>query len=160
MRYCLSILINSEGYATWYFVFIFSVGFCVGFGGDAKRQLSLGEHVTSEALFTPDFAYPADVRITDERSAAFEPVRQQPYTAVVRSLSGFMPMVIGSVVNGNNNTDVYIDRLPRGETEFEYEVTVNNSGTFTTAVATLISGEDPDLTVHSASTVLNVGSNN
>lgn len=97
-----------------------------------------------------------DVRITDNRSSAFEPVDQKPgYMPLVRKDRSFV-RPFSTIINGKFDTSVYIDRLPRGYSEFEYEVIVNNSGTFTTGVATLLSGEDPDLTVHSASTLINV----
>lgn len=126
---------------------------------DSSTALHPGQRVTVCLRAFTDTEM-TDVMIKDDRSAAFEPLRQNPYTDFVRPLSALTPLVIFTVVNGNNTTDVYIDRLPRGETQFEYDVIVNNGGTFTTGIATLVSGEDPSLTVHSASTILNVASNN
>lgn len=89
-----------------------------------------------------------NVIVEDSRSAAFEPIDQ---TGVYRrSESGAWYYL----QNANTASNIFFNRLPRGYTTVEYEVAVNNSGTFTSGVATVTCGEDPDLTAHSASSVL------
>lgn len=90
-----------------------------------------------------------DIEIRDNRSAALEPVEQ---TGRYR-WTGAAPYYI---VSGNTATTLYVDRLPRGYTVFEYETVVNNGGEFTTGVATVTSAVDPDLTAHSASSVIEI----
>ena len=91
-----------------------------------------------------------DVTVTDHRSAALEPVMQTG--RYMRSATGTWYYL----QNGNLSTNIFIDSLKRGYTEVEYEAVINNAGTFTTGIATLTNGIDPDLTVHSGSKVLEV----
>lgn len=87
----------------------------------------------------------SDIIVTDNRSATLEPSLVKG--RYLRSSSGAWFFV----QNRNKWTDIYIDRLPRGYTTVEYEAVINNSGTFTTGVATVTSSVDPDLTAHSSS---------
>lgn len=112
-----------------------------------RVELRPGQKVTVRMRLFTDTDM-TDVVVEDGRSAAFEPVEQ-----VGRYCRGTNDTWY-YLQNTNKATYVYVDRLPRGYTEVEYEAVVNNSGTFTTGVATARSGIDPDLTAHSSSNVL------
>lgn len=92
------------------------------------------------------------VVVTDLRPAAFEPVLQMPSYAPAAGYGTWC-----YIVPRNTQTELFIDRLPRGLTTIEYEAVVAQTGTFTTGVATATNTNDPDLTAHSASTILLVG---
>ena len=86
-----------------------------------------------------------NIAINDDRPAALEPVDQTGRYCRANSGAWYY------VSPRNTQTNIYMDRLPRGNTTVEYEAIINNSGQFTTGVATIVNGEDPDLTAHSAS---------
>ena len=92
----------------------------------------------------------SDVIITDCRSAAFEPVVQSGRFHSLGKGCRYYEQTT------NTSTNLFVDWLPRGYSIIEYEVVVNNAGTFTTGVATLTSSQDPDLTAHTASTILTI----
>lgn len=108
-----------------------------------------GEKVTVRLTLTAK-ADMTDLIVTDLRPAAFEPVDQTGrYSHSGTGLWFYL-------ANRDTQTEIYIDRLPRGRHIVEYEVTVNNTGTYTTGMATITSGIDPDLTAHSASAPLSL----
>lgn len=87
------------------------------------------------------------VILNDMRPAAFEPVEQISKYQYAGELGYFLE-------NRDSATNIYLYFVPRGTYIIEYPVTVNNTGTFTTGVATITSTVDPDITAHSSSTPL------
>lgn len=112
-----------------------------------KNAFHPGEKVTVRLLVFTDTEM-TNVIVSDERPAALEPVNQ--FGQYHRAGAGcwYYEQTTSTATN------LFIDRLPKGYSVIEYEAVVNNSGTFATGIATLTSGEDTDLTAHSASTLL------
>ena len=84
--------------------------------------------------------------VTDNRPAAFEPVVQVPQMIWSRSGSPFY------LENRDAVTNIYIGYMPKGSAEYTYQVTVNNTGQFTTGLANVSSAIAPEITAHSGST--------
>lgn len=111
--------------------------------------LTPGQKVTVSLTLHAEAAQ-SDVVVVDQRPVAFEPVNQLPvYTRAAGSAYTW-----GYMLPRNATTELFIDRLPRGYTTFEYEAIVGQTGTFTTGIATVTNSVDPDLTAHSASAPL------
>lgn len=89
------------------------------------------------------------VVITDERAAGLEPVDQLP--GMVASDGAFFYRE-----NLDTQTDLFIDRLPAGTYILTYDVWANNSGTFSSGVATIQSQLAPTLTAHSSSVPIHI----
>lgn len=101
------------------------------------EKLSVVLLVTSKRPLT-------NIVVTDMRPAAFEPVVQVPRMIWNRSTPFYLE-------NRDELTNIYVDYIPAGTSQFVYEVTVNNTGTFTTGQATVRSAIAPELTAHSGS---------
>lgn len=89
------------------------------------------------------------VAITDERAAALEPVDQLPGNIFENGLYFYRE-------NRDASTAIFIDRLPRGTYQLSYEMTANNSGSFSSGIATLQSQYAPEITAHSGGTLIGV----
>ena len=89
------------------------------------------------------------VVITDERAAGLEPVDQLP--GMVASDGAFFYRE-----NLDTQTDLFIDRLPAGTYILTYDAWANNSGTFSSGVATIQSQLTPTLTAHSSSAPIHI----
>lgn len=115
-----------------------------------KATLKPGEKVTVSLKIFSDKEM-TNLVIDDGHSAALEPLTEgSTYRYAMPGLWYYM-------INDRSNSTFYIDYLPRGYTTIEYQAVINNSGTFTTGIATLTSEEDIDLTVHSASAPFYIG---
>ena len=108
-----------------------------------QTELKPGQRVVVSFRLHAD-ADMTDIIVQDDRSAALEPVDQMGRYKRGERCWYF-------VQNTSSETDIYIDYLGRGYTTVEYDAIINNSGNFTTGVATVTCGQDPDLTAHSAS---------
>jgi len=121
-------------------------------GDDGKwrecESFSLGQRLTVQLTIKVkrDLEY---VAITDERAAALEPVEQLPGNIIENGLIFYRE-------NRDAATNIFIDYLPRGTYHLSYEMTANNAGVFTSGIATLQSQYAPEITAHSAGTVINV----
>lgn len=93
------------------------------------------------------------VSIVDERAACFEPVEQLPKPIYSEGLYFYRE-------NRDAATNIYVTHLPKGTYIIDYEMYVNNSGTYSSGVATLQSQYAPQLTTHSSGSSINVTSNN
>lgn len=85
--------------------------------------------------------------ITDERPACFEPVIQ-----ISRPL--YCDGAVFYLENRDNATNMFINRLPKGTYILKYEMVVNNAGAFSSGVASVESYMAPELTAHSAGSVI------
>lgn len=81
--------------------------------------------------------------IADERSACLEPVEQLPAPIWQDGICFYRE-------NRDNVTDIFVSRLPKGTFVLEYEMWVNNSGSFSSGIATAQSQYAPAVTAHSA----------
>lgn len=89
------------------------------------------------------------VTLVDNRAATFEPVVQTPRPVYCDGLVFYLE-------NRDAATNLFIDRMPKGRYVIEYEMNVNNAGTYSSGIATLQSQYAPEMTAHSAGTALTV----
>lgn len=89
------------------------------------------------------------VILTDNRAAAFEPVDQLPGYIFSESTAFYRE-------NRDASTNMFIDWLPKGTYILSYELNVNNSGEFTSGLATIQSQYAPALSAHSSGTVYKI----
>lgn len=87
--------------------------------------------------------------ITDSRAACLEPVEQLPAPIWSDGICFYRE-------NRDSSTNIFIDRLPKGTFVLEYEMWVNNSGEFSSGIATAQSQYAPEITAHSAGKILTV----
>jgi hypothetical protein len=91
----------------------------------------------------------SELIITDDRAATFMPAEQ---LATFTFAGGFFAYR----ENRNSATNLYINYLPKGTHIIDYEMTVNNAGEFASGIATATCTQAPELTAHSAGTILKV----
>lgn len=89
------------------------------------------------------------VTVVDNRAAAFEPAIQTPRPVYCDGLVFYLE-------NRDAATNLFIDHLPKGQYVIEYEMNVNNAGTFASGLATIQSQYTPEMTAHSAGSILEV----
>lgn len=89
------------------------------------------------------------VTVVDNRAATFEPAMQTPRPVYCDGLVFYLE-------NRDAATNLFIDHLPKGQYVIEYEMNVNNAGTFASGLATIQSQYTPEMTAHSAGSVLEV----
>ena len=87
------------------------------------------------------------VAIIDDRAACFEPVEQLPKPIYKEGIYFYRE-------NRDAATNIYVTHMPKGTYLLEYEMFVNNSGTFSSGIATLQCQQAPQLTAHSAGAIL------
>ena len=87
------------------------------------------------------------VAIIDDRAACFEPVEQLPRPIYSEGICFYRE-------NRDSATNIYVTHMPKGTYLLEYEMFVNNAGTFSSGVATLQCQQAPQLTAHSAGAIL------
>lgn len=83
------------------------------------------------------------VVVTDPRAAGLEPVEQLPAPIWSEGLRFYRE-------NRNSGTNIFIDRLPKGNYRLEYELFASQGGTFSSGVASVQSLYNPLQTAHSA----------
>lgn len=83
------------------------------------------------------------VAISDERAACLEPVQQTPSPIWADGICFYRE-------NNDTQTNIFIDRLPKGTFVLEYEMWINNSGSFASGIATAQSQYSPQISAHSA----------
>lgn len=89
------------------------------------------------------------VTLVDNRAATFEPVVQTPRPVYCDGLVFYLE-------NRDAATNLFIDRMPKGQYVIEYEMNVNNAGTYSSGIATIQSQYAPEMTAHSAGSALTV----
>lgn len=115
---------------------------------NATDSLRLGETVKVRLIIktTRDMDY---LTVSDSRAACLEPVIQTPRPV-------YCDGAVFYLENRDASTNLFIDTLRRGTYILEYEMRVNNSGSFTSGIATVQSQYAPEFTAHSAGTVYTV----
>lgn len=89
------------------------------------------------------------VTIVDNRAATMEPVIQTPRYIYSGSVGFYLE-------NRDSATNLFIDVLPKGTYILEYEMKVNNDGSFASGLATIQSQYTPEYAAHSAGTIVTV----
>ncbi len=89
------------------------------------------------------------VTITDDRAACFEPVDPLPSMRFVEGVPLYMEP-------RDSRTSIFITTMPKGTFVISYDMYVNNAGSFASGIATVASQYAPDITAHSAGSVINV----
>ncbi|MDE7125659.1 MAG: hypothetical protein K2O12_04175, partial [Muribaculaceae bacterium] len=119
-----------------------------GYAWADTDSLSVGDRikVILTVVAERDMEY---IVITDDRAAAFEPADQLP-AFVFSEGTGFYRE------NSDTSTNFFISYMPKGTYLLEYELNVNNSGTFTSGIATIQSQYAPALSAHSSGSMLQI----
>ena len=81
------------------------------------------------------------VTVVDDRPACFEPVEQLPSPVFAQGLCFYRE-------NRDTSTRLFIDHLPRGYYLLQYEMWVNNAGTYASGIATVQSQYAPRFLAH------------
>ncbi len=105
-------------------------------------SLNVGDRVKIQLLIhtNRDMQYMA---ITDERAACFEPVEQMPQPLYSEGICFYRE-------NRDATTNIFVTNMPKGTYLLEYEMWVNNSGEFSSGIATIQSQYAPQLSAHSS----------
>ena len=111
------------------------------------ESLAVGDRVKIELLIRSSRAMDY-VAISDERAACFEPVEQLPSPIFSEGLCFYRE-------NNDEATNIFISNMPKGTYLLSYEMWVNNAGTFSSGIATIQSQYAPQLTAHSAGSIIN-----
>ena len=90
--------------------------------------------------------------ITDERAACFEPVEQMPRPIYSEGLCFYRE-------NRDASTNIFVSNMPKGTYMLEYEMWVNNSGEFSSGIATIQSQYAPQLSAHSSGNKITISAN-
>ncbi len=83
------------------------------------------------------------ITIIDERAACFEPVEQLPQPIIAEGIYFYRE-------NNDASTNIFVTHLPKGIYRLSYELFTNNSGIFSSGIATIQSQYAPALTAHSS----------
>lgn len=89
------------------------------------------------------------VAIDDDRASCLEPVEQLPQPVYSEGLCFYRE-------NRDASTNLFISNMPKGTYMLEYEMWVNNSGKFTSGIATIQSQYAPEISAHSSGSVFEV----
>ena len=89
------------------------------------------------------------VTVVDNRAATLEPVVQTPRPV-------YCDGIVFYLENRDAATNLFIDYLPKGQYVIEYEMNVNNAGSYSSGIATIQSQYTPEMTAHSAGMALTV----
>ena len=113
----------------------------VGHEWSSADSLKVGDRVKIQLVIhaNRDMQYMA---ITDERAACFEPVEQMPRPIYSEGLCFYRE-------NRDEQTNIFIDFLPKGTYVLEYELFASQAGEFASGVAQVQSQYNPVNTAHS-----------
>lgn len=111
-------------------------------------DIKIGDRIKIQLLIhaTRDMQYMA---ITDQRPACLEPVEQLPRPVYSEGICFYRE-------NLDSETRMFVTNMPRGTYMLEYELWVNNAGTFSSGIATIQSQYAPQLSAHSAGQLFNI----
>lgn len=111
-------------------------------------SLKVGDRVKVQLLIhaSRDMQYMA---LTDDRAACFEPVEQIPAPILSEGICFYRE-------NLDTSTNIFVTNMPKGTYLLEYELWVNNAGTFASGIATIQSQYAPQLSAHSSGETLKV----
>ncbi|MBR5550642.1 MAG: hypothetical protein IKV83_01820 [Muribaculaceae bacterium] len=87
------------------------------------------------------------ITITDERAACFEPVEQLPRPIYSEGICFYRE-------NRDEATNIFVTNLPKGTYLLTYDMYVNNAGEYSSGIATIQSQYAPQITAHSAGTLV------
>lgn len=113
-----------------------------GDGWTTRDTLKVGDRVKITLTIKSETAIDY-LAITDSRAACFEPVEQKPAPLWSDGICFYRE-------NRDSQTNIFVNRLPKGTFVVEYEMWVNNSGIFASGIATAQSQYAPEITAHSA----------
>lgn len=110
-------------------------------------NLKVGDKAKIELVIktTRDMDY---VAIIDNRAACFEPVEQLPSPIFTEGIYFYRE-------NKDACTNIFVNHLPKGTYLLTYEVYVNNSGSYSSGVASIQSQYAPELSAHSTAPIIN-----
>lgn len=119
--------------------------------GDKWEQadkFTVGDRVRVDLVIktTRDMDY---VAITDNRGACFEPAEQLPKPIFSEGLYFYRE-------NRDSATDMFVTHMPKGTYLLSYEMFANNSGQFSSGIASIQSQYAPALSAHSAGRIVTV----
>ena len=120
----------------------------VGTGWEEASDVKVGDRLKVQLLIKVDRQMQY-VAITDDRAAGLEPVEQLPEPIWSEGLCFYRE-------NLDSSTRMFVTNLPRGTYLLEYQLWANNPGTFSSGIATLQSQYAPQLTAHSAGSLLSI----
>lgn len=89
------------------------------------------------------------VTIIDERPACYEPVEQLPKPIFAEGIYFYRE-------NRDSSTRLFIEHLPKGVYVLNYDVWINNAGTYASGIATVQSQYAPQFTAHTSGERINV----
>ena len=112
------------------------------------NQIKVGDRIKIQLLIhaNRDMQYMA---IDDNRAACLEPVEQLPTPIYSQGLCFYRE-------NRDSSTNIFVTNMPKGTYMLEYEMWVNNAGTFSSGIATIQSQYAPQLSAHSAGRIISV----
>lgn len=119
-----------------------------GIRWEATDSYNVGDRLKVDLLITAnrDMDY---VAIVDRRGACLEPVEQLPRPIIAQGIYFYRE-------NRDSETNIFVDRLPKGVYRISYEMNVNNAGQYSAGTASIQSQYAPALTAHSAGAIINV----
>lgn len=89
------------------------------------------------------------VCITDQRPACLEPVEQLPQPIWSEGICFYRE-------NRDSETNMFVTNMPRGTYLLNYDMWVNNAGSFVSGIATAQSQYAPQITAHSGGSLINI----
>lgn len=118
----------------------------VGDSWVVANDLSVGDRIRVQLTIKTkrDLQY---VTVNDERAACFEPTEQLPKPIFAEGLSFYRE-------NRNDATNIFVTYLPKGTYMLNYDLYVNNEGTFASGLATIQSQYAPQVTAHSTGNII------
>lgn len=82
------------------------------------------------------------ITVNDERAACFEPVEQMPEPIYSEGVCFYRE-------NRDASTNMFVTSMPKGTYVLTYDVWVNNSGTYSSGIASVQSQYSPQISAHS-----------
>lgn len=115
---------------------------------EKAETFTVGDRVRVDLVIksTRDMDY---VTIIDNRGACFEPAEQLPRPIFSEGIYFYRE-------NRDSATDMFVTHMPKGTYLLSYELFANNSGRFSSGVASLQSQYAPALSAHSAGRIVTV----
>lgn len=159
---------RSQSGPAWGAIMVRYTGMMSQIGSSSMPDLSIskdlsvkrgGEWVTTDSLAVGDIAKVRIVltaardmdyvTVIDQRAASLEPVVQTPREVYCDGAYFYLE-------NRDAVTNLFIDHLNKGMYIIEYEMNVNNAGSYSSGVATVQSQYTPEMTAHSAGSQITV----
>ncbi|MDE6491493.1 MAG: hypothetical protein K2L49_10085, partial [Muribaculaceae bacterium] len=115
---------------------------------EQTEQFKVGDRVKVQLVInaTRDMDY---VAIIDDRAACLEPIEQTPGSIYSEGLRFYRE-------NRDSSTRMFVTHMPKGTYLLSYELWVNNSGRYSSGIASAQSQYAPQLAAHSGGTMISV----